>query len=141
MTQVTRPGFSPAAFARHGQDLSGDHAHAQATTADLTRIKYGAWLIAAAFLLLGTVFWVAVSRYPSASDVAPKRAAARPSGPRRWPWASSTRRLPTRSCGTCSSGAWADREKSAGRCISRRPAHSVQVAKSSGWRDTEGKSR
>jgi hypothetical protein len=38
--------------------------------ADLTRIRYGAWLIAAAFLLLGSVFWVAVSRYPSASDVA-----------------------------------------------------------------------
>ena len=70
MTQVTMPGFSPAALARHGQELTGDHAHAQATSADLTRIKYGAWLIAAAFLLLETVFGVAVSRYPSASDVA-----------------------------------------------------------------------
>jgi hypothetical protein len=70
MTQLTSHEISPAALARHGQDVPRDHDHAQATTADLTRIKYGAWLIAAAFLLLGTVFGVAVSRYRSAADVA-----------------------------------------------------------------------
>ena len=37
--------------------------------ADMTRIKYGAWLIGAAFVLLGGVFGVAVWRYSSAADV------------------------------------------------------------------------
>lgn len=37
---------------------------------DLTRIRYGAWLIVAAFLMLGVVFGVAIWRYPNASDVA-----------------------------------------------------------------------
>ncbi|MDR2984139.1 MAG: hypothetical protein LBV34_04780 [Nocardiopsaceae bacterium] len=37
--------------------------------ADMTRIKYGAWLIGAAFILLGVVFGVAVWRYTTASDV------------------------------------------------------------------------
>ncbi|MGN6794326.1 MAG: hypothetical protein ACTHJW_18230 [Streptosporangiaceae bacterium] len=37
--------------------------------ADMTRIRYGAWLIVAAFLLLGVVFGIAVWRYATASDV------------------------------------------------------------------------
>src|SRR5262245_1476254 len=37
--------------------------------ADMTRIKYGAWLIVAAFVLLGVVFGVAVWRYTHASAV------------------------------------------------------------------------
>ncbi len=37
--------------------------------ADMTRIRYGAWLIGAAFVLLGAVFCVAVQRYATASDV------------------------------------------------------------------------
>ena len=36
---------------------------------DLTRVKYGALLIVAAFLFLGGVFGVAVSRFTAASDV------------------------------------------------------------------------
>lgn len=47
-----------------------DGDHALADSADLTRIRYGAWLIAGAFLLLGIVFGVTVWRYSSASDVA-----------------------------------------------------------------------
>jgi hypothetical protein len=39
------------------------------TSADLARIKYGASLIGAAFVLLGIVFGVAVSQFTSASDV------------------------------------------------------------------------
>ena len=37
--------------------------------ADMTRIKYGAWLIVAAFVLLAVVFGVAVWRYTHASAV------------------------------------------------------------------------
>jgi hypothetical protein len=37
--------------------------------ADMTRIKYGAWLIGAAFVLLGVVFVIAVWRYQTAADV------------------------------------------------------------------------
>ena len=35
----------------------------------MARIRYGAWLIAAAFALLGVVFGVAVSQFSTASDV------------------------------------------------------------------------
>ncbi len=40
-----------------------------APSADLARIKYGAWLIGVAFVLLGVVFGVAVSQFTSAADV------------------------------------------------------------------------
>jgi hypothetical protein len=40
-----------------------------ASSADLARIKYGAWLIGVAFVLLGVVFGVAVSQFTSAADV------------------------------------------------------------------------
>ena len=70
MAQVTSPAISPVALARRGQEAAADDDHRAAATADLTRIRYGAWLIAAAFLLLGAMFGIAVWRYPSASDVA-----------------------------------------------------------------------
>ena len=37
---------------------------------DVIRIRYGAWLIGAAFVLLGVVFGIAVARFTAASDVA-----------------------------------------------------------------------
>jgi hypothetical protein len=40
-----------------------------APSADLVRIKYGAWLIAAAFLLLGSVFSLAIWQFSAAADV------------------------------------------------------------------------
>jgi|SRR6516225_8059718 len=36
---------------------------------DMARVKYGAWLIGAAFILLGVVFGVAVSQFTTAADV------------------------------------------------------------------------
>jgi len=36
---------------------------------DLLRVKYGAWLIGAAFVLLGVVFGIAVSQFNTAADV------------------------------------------------------------------------
>jgi hypothetical protein len=40
-----------------------------ASSADLARIKYGAWLIGVAFVLLGVVFGIAVSQFTNAADV------------------------------------------------------------------------
>lgn len=40
-----------------------------APNADLVRIKYGAWLIVAAFLLLGIVFSLAIWQFSAAADV------------------------------------------------------------------------
>ena len=40
-----------------------------APNADLIRIKYGAWLIVAAFLLLGAVFSLAIWQFSAAADV------------------------------------------------------------------------
>lgn len=40
-----------------------------AQNVDMARVRYGAWLIGAAFVLLGVVFGVAVSQFTSAADV------------------------------------------------------------------------
>ncbi len=40
-----------------------------APSADLVRIKYGAWLIGAAFVLLGLVFGIAIWQFSTAADV------------------------------------------------------------------------
>ena len=40
-----------------------------APNGDLLRIKYGAWLIVAAFLLLGAVFSLAIWQFSAAADV------------------------------------------------------------------------
>jgi hypothetical protein len=39
------------------------------TSSELAKFKYGAWVSAAAFALLGAVFGVAVSRFTTAADV------------------------------------------------------------------------
>lgn len=36
---------------------------------DMARVKYGAWLVGAAFVLLGVVFGFAVSQFSTAADV------------------------------------------------------------------------
>jgi len=36
---------------------------------DIARVKYGAWLVGAAFVLLGVVFGLAVSQFTTAADV------------------------------------------------------------------------
>ena len=84
MTQVISPdaGMDAQALADASQEpaaayaataglVPADGGPSQATgSADMARIKYGACLIVAAFLLLGIVFGIAVWRYPTASDVA-----------------------------------------------------------------------
>ena len=37
---------------------------------DVTRIRYGAWLVGAAFVLLGVIFGVAVAKFKVPADVA-----------------------------------------------------------------------
>ena len=83
MTQLTSPGTRLHAETRQItvpepratgagtiQPFAGDSGLPPSASPDLTRIRYGAWLIVAAFLMLGIVFGVAVLRYPSAMDVA-----------------------------------------------------------------------
>ena len=36
---------------------------------DMARVKYGAWLVGAAFVLLGVVFGIAVTQFSTAADV------------------------------------------------------------------------
>jgi hypothetical protein len=67
MTQTaTQEMAAPAAEPSLAPPTLADGAMAEA---DMTRIKYGAWLIGAAFVLLGAVFGIAVWRYASAADV------------------------------------------------------------------------
>jgi hypothetical protein len=40
-----------------------------APNVDMARVKYGAWLVGAAFVLLGVVFGFAVSQFSTAADV------------------------------------------------------------------------
>ena len=51
------------------QAISAAPAAKPAPNADLVRIKYGAWLIVAAFLLLGIVFSLAIWQFSAAADV------------------------------------------------------------------------
>lgn len=62
MAQLTRPGTEQPAIHDPGQPA--------VPTVDMIRVKYGACLIGAAFLLLAVVFGIAVSRFTSAADVA-----------------------------------------------------------------------
>lgn len=49
--------------------LSPDPAMTPVLSADLARIKYGVWLIGAAFLLLGVVFGIGVSKITVGADM------------------------------------------------------------------------
>jgi hypothetical protein len=76
MTQVMREETGPDTHARKEPEPQpapaevDDNGRSPSASTDLTRIRYGAWLIVAAFLMLGIVFGVAIWRYPNASDVA-----------------------------------------------------------------------
>jgi hypothetical protein len=61
-TQVARPAT--------GQPVTPAAARKAAPNVDLLRVKYGAALIVAAFILLGVVFGIAVARFTTAADVA-----------------------------------------------------------------------
>ena len=61
MSQMTSVRADQAAPSGPAQNL--------APSADLARIKYGAWLIGAAFVLLVAVLGIAVSKFTAAADV------------------------------------------------------------------------
>ena|SRR5215472_1686522 len=66
MAQLTSPGSGQQADL---DKLASTADNGQVTSVDLARIRYGACLIGAAFVLLGAVFGVAIIHFKSASDV------------------------------------------------------------------------
>jgi len=62
MAQLTTPAAGEPAVRDPGQPAG--------PSVDVIRVKYGACLVAAAFVLLGLVFAIAVSRFTAAADVA-----------------------------------------------------------------------
>jgi hypothetical protein len=66
LAQLTRPGNGQQAPLDKPESNAGD---SQVAAADLARIRYGACLIGAAFVLLGVVFGVAIMQFKAASDV------------------------------------------------------------------------
>lgn len=70
MSQLTVTGGGQGADPKPAPAAARAASGAQAATvADLDRVKYGAWLVLAAFVLLAVVFAVAVTQFKSASDV------------------------------------------------------------------------
>ena len=71
MTQATLAAPAPAQVPAQNPAQNPAQAPVQepAPSVDMTRIRYGAWLIVAAFALLGVVVGVAVSQFSTASDV------------------------------------------------------------------------
>jgi hypothetical protein len=73
MTQTTLAEAAPALAQQPAQQLAQQPAQApvqkSAPSVDMARIRYGAGLIVAAFVLLGVVFGIAVSQFSTASDV------------------------------------------------------------------------
>lgn len=66
MAELTSPGSSQQAVLDSPASPVGK---GQVTAVDLARIRYGACLICAAFVLLGVVFGVAIVHFKAASDV------------------------------------------------------------------------
>ena len=62
MAQLTRPGIEQPAAQVTGQPAG--------PSVDMVRVKYGACLVAAAFILLAVVFSIAAYRFTAAADVA-----------------------------------------------------------------------
>jgi hypothetical protein len=62
MAQLTTPATEEPVTRDPGQPAS--------PSVDVIRVKYGACLVAAAFILLAVVFAIAVSRFTAAADVA-----------------------------------------------------------------------
>ena len=65
--QATTPTAEQAATT--AQALSARPGPAPGLDVDLARVKYGAWLIVAAFVLLAVVVGIAVSQFKTAADV------------------------------------------------------------------------
>jgi hypothetical protein len=66
MTQIASPEHNGLTAEPPIAPHAADGAMAEA---DMIRIRYGAYLIGAAFVLLGTIFGIAVWHYSAASDV------------------------------------------------------------------------
>ena len=66
MAQLTSPDSGQQAVLDQPASTAGN---GQMTAVDLARIRYGACLIGAAFVLLGVVFGVAIMHFKAASDV------------------------------------------------------------------------
>lgn len=61
--QAANPGADPKLAPPSAGQIS-------AQNVEMMRVKYGAWLVGAAFVLLGVVLGIAVSRFNTAADVA-----------------------------------------------------------------------
>jgi len=66
VAQLTSPNNRQQTVLGKSASNAGD---SQVTTVDLARIRYGACLIGAAFVLLGVVFGVSIMQFKAASDV------------------------------------------------------------------------
>jgi hypothetical protein len=69
MTQATLAAPAPVPVPVPAQNPAQAPVQEPAPSVDMARIRYGAWLIVAAFALLGVVVGVAVSQFSTASDV------------------------------------------------------------------------
>lgn len=61
--------MSQTAISNANQITHPDAGQKPAPNVDMARVKYGAWLVGAAFVLLGVVFGIAVSQFSTAADV------------------------------------------------------------------------
>ena len=69
MTQATLAAPATVPAQNPAQNPAEAPVEEPAPSVDMARIRYGAWLIVAAFALLGVVFGIAVSQFSTASDV------------------------------------------------------------------------
>ena len=69
MTQATLAAPASVTAQNPAQNPAEAPVQKAAPSVDMARIRYGAWLIVAAFALLGVVFGIAVSQFSTASDV------------------------------------------------------------------------
>ena len=69
MTQATLAAPASVTAQNPAQNPAEAPVQKPAPSVDMARIRYGAWLIVAAFALLGVVVGVAVSQFSTASDV------------------------------------------------------------------------
>jgi hypothetical protein len=69
MTQATLAAPAPVPVPVPAENPAQAPVQESSPSVDMARIRYGAWLIVAAFALLGVVVGVAVSQFSTASDV------------------------------------------------------------------------
>ena len=61
--------MSQTASSNGNQTISPSADEKAAPNVDMARVNYGAWIVGAAFVLLGVVFGIAVSQFTTAVDV------------------------------------------------------------------------